>query len=112
MPDIRIDADRLSFDLPRASCLPEIYTCVDSLRIPCRHLPERILDNDRGVEADTKLEKEDFLPRAGTQKVFVSLGGPMPALILYKRIIATEVHTHRPPAARTTGHKMRRNGHL
>ena len=50
--NIRIDTDRLLLDLPRTHCLPLVDTGVDRLGIFCRHLPEGVLDDDRGIIAN------------------------------------------------------------
>ena len=50
--NIRIDTDRLLLDLSRTHCLPLVDTGVDRLGIFCRHLPEGVLDDDRGIIAN------------------------------------------------------------
>ena len=51
--NICMNADRLPLDLRRANGLPLIDADVECVWIFSCHLPERILDDDRGVVADT-----------------------------------------------------------
>ena len=55
--DVRIQTDRLTFDLPQASRLALIDTCVNGVGVLRRHLPEGVFDNNRGVIAHTQLQE-------------------------------------------------------
>jgi hypothetical protein len=47
-------------------------------------LPERILDDDRGIIANAQFQKEDALPFMTVQKFTVSLCRMVPSFVLYK----------------------------
>ena len=57
IPDIRVKADRLLFDVPGTEGIAKIDTDVGGLGIFRRHLPEGIFDDDRGVVAHPQLQK-------------------------------------------------------
>ena len=82
--NIRMDADRLPLDLRRANCLSLIDAGIECVRILCSHLPERILDDDRGIIANAQFQKEDALPFMTVQKFTVSLCRMVPSFVLYK----------------------------
>ena len=77
-PNICMNADRLSLDLRRANGLPLIDADVECVWIFSGHPPERILDDDRGVVANTQFQKEDALPLVAAQKFAVPVGSSVP----------------------------------
>ena len=79
-----MNADRLPLDLRRANGLSLIDAGVECIWIFSGHPPERILDDDRGVVANTQFQKEDVLPLVTAQKFTVSLCRTVPAFVLYK----------------------------
>ena len=79
-----MNADRLPLDLRRANGLPLIDADVECVWIFSGHPPERILDDDRGVVADTQFQKENILPLVTAQKFTVSLCRTVPSFVLYK----------------------------
>ena len=79
-----MNADRLSLDLRRANGLPLIDADVECVWIFSGHPPERILDDDRGVVANTQFQKEDALSLVTAQKFTVSLCRTVPSFVLYK----------------------------
>ena len=62
--DILAYTDRLPLDLPWASRLSLIDAGIDGVGVFGRHLPERILDDDRRVVADTHFKEKNLLPLA------------------------------------------------
>lgn len=68
---IGIQRDPPFADLCRAVCLPQINAGADRFGILCRHPPEGVFDNDRGVEADAQFQKEDLLSLAGAEEAAV-----------------------------------------
>ena len=82
--NIRMDADRLPLDLRRANGLSLIDAGIECVWILCSHLPERILDDDRGIIANAQFQKEDALPFMTVQKFTVSLCRMVPSFVLYK----------------------------
>ena len=85
--DVGIDADGLPLDFLRANRLSLVDTGVDRLWILRGHLPERVLDDDGGILANAKFQKEDFLPRAGSEKILITLRRSVPAFILDKLVV-------------------------
>ena len=111
-PNIRIDANCPLFYFLRAGRLPLVDTDINCLRIFDGHLPEGILDNDRRVEADAQLQKNELLPLSGAEKLAVPPGGDMPPLVLGEGIAAAKVHRHGLAAAGAARHKLRGNRRL
>ena len=79
-----MNGDRLPLDLRRANGLPLIDADVECVWIFSGHPPERILDDDRGVVANTQFQKEDALSLVTAQKFTVSLCRTVPSFVLYK----------------------------
>ena len=105
--NICMNADRLSLDLRRANGLPLIDADVECVWIFSGHPPERILDDNRSVVANTQFQKEDALPLVTAQKFTVSLCRTVPSFVLCKGIVCTQVHAHGSAAVRTMRHKLR-----
>jgi hypothetical protein len=89
-----------------------IDTDVGGVRVLRRHLPEGAFDDGRGIIANAQFQKEDFLPRAGSEKTLIPRRCPMPALVLNKGIIAAEVHGHGLAAVGTGWKKLGRDFHI
>ena len=87
LSNICIDADGLPLDFLRANRLSLVDTGVDRLWILRGHLPERVLDNDGGIIANAKFQKEDFPTRAGSEKILITLRRSVPAFILDKLVV-------------------------
>ena len=109
---IGIQRDPPFADLCRAVCLPQIDAGVDRFGILCRHPPEGVFDNDRGVETDAQFQKEDLLSLAGAEEATVPLRCSVPALVLHKGIVTAEIHGHRPAADRAVRDQFRGNCHV
>ena len=58
--DVAIDKDRLLFDFDWSCSCTEIDAGIQCIRILCRHLPKRILDNSWRIFTDTKFKKQNF----------------------------------------------------
>ena len=83
LSDICIDADGLPLDPLGANRLPLVDAGIGGVRVFGSHLPEGILDDDRGIVANAQFQKEDFLPFTGTEKILIprtekGLGGDQP----------------------------------
>ena len=109
---IHIDANWLPFNFLRANRLSLIDTDVGGVRAVRRHLPEGAFDDGRGIIANAQFQKEDFLPRAGSEKTLIPRRCPMPALVLNKGIIEAEVHGHGLAAVGTGWKKLGRDFHI
>ena len=112
LPNICIDADGLPLNFLRANCLSLIDTGVDCVWILRGHLPEGIFDDNGRIVPNAQFQKEDFLPRAGSEKTLIPRRCPMPALVLNKGIIAAEVHGHGLAAVGTGWKKLGRDFHI
>ena len=112
LANVVIDYNRAIRNFFRGECLSLIDAGVGCVGVLGCHLPERIFDDDRRVVAHAQLQKEDFLPFAGAQEIRISFGCSVPALVLYKFIIAAEVHGHGFAAMRADGEKFRRYFHI
>ena len=66
--DIPVQADRSGFYGQGAHRFTAVHAGVNGFRILLGHRPERILDDDRGVRTDAKLQKQDMLPLVRLQK--------------------------------------------
>ena len=89
-----------------------IDTDVGGVRVLRRHLTEGAFDDGRGIIANAQFQKEDFLPRAGSEKILIPRRCPMPALVLNKGIIEAEVHGHGLAAVGTGWKKLGRDFHI
>ena len=94
LANIVINTDGLIRNLPRATGFPEIDTGIDGLRILSGHLSEWILDDTRGSIANPKFQKEDTSVFSCPQEIVVPFCRLVPARILHKRMIRTQVHSH------------------
>ena len=106
-----IKRERLFIASGQTASLGLIQTSGGS-RIPGRHLPKRVFDDRRGVEADAELPKENGLPVPGPEEIFIPLRCPVPALVLNKPLVAAEIHRHGRSAYRTCRNAFRRNSHI
>ena len=88
------------------------YALAGGVRVLRRHLPEGAFDDGRGIIANAQFQKEDFLPRAGSEKTLIPRRCPMPALVLNKGIIAAEVHGHGLAAVGTGWKKLGQDFHI
>ena len=104
--NIPIDKNTLLCYLIRRIRFPEIQAGIDRLRVCIGHLPERILDYDRRVHADTKLQKQDMQSLMAAQELIITLRCSVPALVLDKGVICSEVHAHGLSADRTVRNKL------
>ena len=59
--NIPIDKNTLLFDLIKCIRFPEIQAGINCVRVLRRHLPERVLDDNRCIIANTKHQKQDML---------------------------------------------------
>lgn len=110
--NIPIDANALLCYLIGRIRFPEIQAGIDYLRICKGHLPERILDYDRRVHAHTQFKEQDMQSIMAAQELVIALGCSVPAFVLDKGVICSEVHAHGLAADRTLRHKFRRNTHI
>ena len=109
---IHIDANWLPFNFLRANRLSLIDTDVGGVRVVRRHLPEGAFDDGRGIIANAQFQKEEFLPRAGSEKILIPRRCTMPDLVLNKGIIAAEVHGHGLAAVGIGWKKLGRDFHI
>ena len=90
--------------------------CIDAdvggVRVLGCHLPEGVLDDDRGIIANAQLQKEDFPACTGTEKILIPLRCPAPALVFHKFIIAAQVHGQRFAAVGADGEQLGQDFHI
>ena len=99
-------------NLLRTNRLTLIDAGVGSVRVLRGHLPEGVLDDNGGVVAHAKFQKENLLPVTSAEEILIPLCCSVPALVLHKGIIAAEVHGHGLPAVWTGWKKLGRNFHI
>lgn len=80
----RIDTDCLFFNFLWADRLSLVDTGVCGIWVLRRQPPEWVFDDNRGVEPNAQLQKEDFLVFMGAEIMLVPLCRPVPAFVLYK----------------------------
>ena len=112
LSNICIDADGLPLNFLRANRLPLVDADVGGVRVPGCHLPEGVLDDDRGIIANAQLQKEDFPACTGTEKILIPLRRPVPALVFHKFIIAVQVHGQRFAAVWADGEQLGQDFHI
>ena len=84
LPDICMDADGLPLNFLRTNRLPLVDASVGGVRVLGCHLPKGVLDDDRGVIANAKFQKEDFPACTGTEKILIPLCCSVPAIVLHE----------------------------
>ena len=89
-----------------------VDTGVSGVRVLRRHLPEGVLDDDRGIIANAQLQKENFSAFTGTKKIFISFRCSVPALVLDKLVVRTQVHGQWFPAVGADGEQLWRDFHI
>lgn len=112
LPNICIDADGLQLNFLWANCLPLVDADVGGVWVLGCHLPERVFDDNGRIVPNAQFQKEDFLPCAGPEKVFIPFRCSVPAFVLHEGIIAAQVHGQRLPAVGTGRKKLGRYFHI
>lgn len=112
LPNISFHTNRLPHYLPGHKARIHIDAGILSMWIFTGVLPKRVLNNAGCVIAHTKFKIENLKSLVAAYKVFISLTGSIPAFILYKSIITTQVHSHRFSANRAARNQFRRNTHI
>ena len=112
LPNICIDADGLQLNFLWANCLPLVDADVGGVWVLGCHLPERVFDDNGRIVPNAQFQKEDFLPCAGPEKVFIPFHCSVPAFVLHEGIIAAQVHGQRLPAVGTGRKKLGRYFHI
>ena len=112
LPNICIDADGLQLNFLWANCLPLVDADVGGVWVLGCHLPERVFDDNGRIVPNAQFQKEDFLPCAGPEKVFIPFRCSVPAFVLHEGIIAAQVQGQRLPAVGTGRKKLGRYFHI
>ena len=112
LSDICMDADGLPLNFLRANRLTLVDADIGGVRVLGCHLPEGVLDDDRCIVPNAQFQKEDFPACTGTEKILIPLCCSAPALVLYKFIIAAQVHGQRLAAVGTDGEQLGRDFHI
>ena len=110
--NIAIDTNALRPDLIGRIRFAEIQTGVNSFRVFCGHIPERIFDDDRRIEPDAKLKEQDVLAAACANEVIITLRCLVPALVLNEFIITPQIHCHRSAALRAFRYQLSGDPHI
>ena len=76
------------------------------------HLHKRIFYYSGCVESYTELQKQNVKVFVSADKFFITFCGGIPALILYKAVITSEIHCHRFIAVRASWDKLIGNFHI
>lgn len=111
-PHIPINTNRPLLNLLRAHRLSPIDAGVNGVRICVCHLPEGVLDDNRGIIAHAQFEEQNFLSPARAEKMIIPLGGGVPAIVLYKGIVRAQVHGGGSAAMRAGGNQIGRDAHI
>ena len=104
--------ERFSISLGYNSFSANLCTHISGTRIPVSHPPERIFYNNRCVTSDSKFQKYDPKIFMSSQKIFIAILCPIPAFILDKGIIATEIYSHWTTALWTVWNQFCWNTHI
>ena len=104
--NIPIDTNALTSDLIGRIRFPEIQAGIYRFRVRAGHLPERILDDDRRIHTHTQFNEQDMQSLMAAEKFVITLRCSVPALVLDKGVICSEVHAHRLSADGTVGYKL------
>ena len=97
-PDICIYTDRTAADIGRRASFTQVDACIYSIPVLRGHFPERVFDYHRGVATDPQLQINDSAFPVMLQESAVPCGGFVPAVILHKAAVGSQVHGHRSAA--------------
>ena len=107
--NILIDVNALFHYFGRGICFSIIHTGVDCFRILCCHIPEKNFYDNRRIVTDTKPQKKYVLTDV---KIIITFGCLVPAFVLNKAAITSQVHCHRLSALEAFWNKSSRNLHI
>ncbi len=110
--DVGVDTDRLFHDLIGTEALAEVHADVGRILIICRQPPKRILDDDRGVAADSEFKIHDVLVPVYFDEIVVPLCRFVPTLVLDEFVVGAQVHGHRLAADGTARDQLGRDLHI
>ena len=85
---------------------------IDGAGILLHCLPERKLDDRRRVIPHSELKEEHTFSLSRLQKTMVALLRPVPAFVLGKRAVGSQIHGHGAAAVGAVRHEFRRNTHI
>ena len=75
-------------------------------------LPERVLDNSRGIRTNTKLKEDNPATRVCLNEILIPTGSLMPSRILNESRISAQIHAHRLATPRAVGDKLAGDSHV
>ena len=110
-PDVPVDADAPPLNFGRADRIAAVDTGVRRPRVLSGHAPKRVLDDPGRVVADAEFEVE-HPPGVRADKIRVSRGGGVPALVLDKAVVRAQIHRHRLAAMRAFRNQLGRDFHI
>ena len=102
LADVGVDTDCLVCDHVGAIALSEVYANIERIFVLRRKLPERILDDDRCIAADSQFEIDDVFVLILSNERVIPFSRHVPALVLDKGIVTPEIDCHRLTADGTT----------
>lgn len=110
--DIGVKQDGLLFKPAHGEGLAQVEAGVGGFGILGGHAEERHFDNAGRVAADAQLQKQDAAVPVPPQKILISPGGGIPALVLHESVVTAQVHGHGPAAPGAAGDQFRGNAHV
>ena len=112
LSNICIDADGLQLNFLWANCLPLVDADVGGVWVLGCHLPERVFDDNGRIVPNAQFQKEDFSACMGTEEILIPLRCCVPAFILDKLVVRTQVHGQWFPTVGTDWKKLGRYFHI
>lgn len=109
--DIGIKQDGLIFKSAYGEGLAQVEAGVGGFGILGGHAEERHFDNAGRVAADAQLQKQDAAVPVPLQKILISSGGGVPALVLHESVVTAQIHGHGPAASGAAGDQRRGDTH-
>lgn len=110
--DIGVKQDGLFFKPAYGEGLAQVEAGVGGLGILGGHAEERHFDNAGCIAADAQFQKQDAAVPVPLQKILISPGGGIPALVLHESVVTAQVHGHGSSAPGAAGDQFGGNTHV
>lgn len=110
--DVGVKQDGLVFEPAYGEGLAQVEAGVGGFGILGGQAEERHLDNAGCVAPDAQFQKQDAAVSVPLQKILISPGGGVPALVLNESVVTAQIHGHWPAAFRAAGDQFGGNTHV
>ena len=111
-PNISINHNRPVLDLFHSERLAKVDGGINRLWVFVGHLHKRQFDDGRGVAPDAEVPIQNLTVLVAVHEIEVTLCSLVPAFVLYKGVVGTEIDLHGAAADGTMGNQFGRDFHI